>query len=99
MAGGQKKSRIVKRSIVIAGHKTSISLEDDFWQALKGIAARRNMRLSELVTSIDAARVHTNLSSAIRLFVLDFYRLEVEAIRAREPARRTPPTASSASGT
>jgi len=98
-AGGQKKSRIVKRSIVIAGHKTSISLEDDFWQALKGIAARRNMRLSELVTSIDAGRVHTNLSSAIRLFVLDFYRLEVEAIRAREPARRTPPAASSASGT
>jgi len=98
-AGGQKKSRIVKRSIVIAGHKTSISLEDDFWQALKGIAARRNMRLSELVTSIDAGRVHTNLSSAIRLFVLDFYRLEVEAIRAREPARRTPPSASSASGT
>ena len=98
MPGGQKKSRIVKRSIVIAGHKTSISLEEDFWQALKEIAARRNIRLSELVTSIDAERVHTNLSSAIRLFVLSFYRLELEATRARRPPRREP-TASSASGT
>jgi predicted DNA-binding ribbon-helix-helix protein len=51
------------------------------------------MRLSELVTSIDAERVHTNLSSAIRLFVLGFYRLELEATRARRP-RREPSTAS-----
>jgi predicted DNA-binding ribbon-helix-helix protein len=93
MPGAQRKSRIVKRSIVIAGHKTSISLEEDFWQALKEIAARRNMRLSELVTPIDAERVHTNLSSAIRLFVLGFYRLELEATRARRP-RREPSTAS-----
>lgn len=92
--GAQRKSRIVKRSIVIAGHKTSISLEEDFWQALKEIAARRNMRLSELVTSIDAERVHTNLSSAIRLFVLAFYRLELEATRARRSPRREPSTAS-----
>lgn len=96
---GQMKSRIVKRSIVIAGHKTSISLEDDFWQALKEIAGRRNMRLSELVTSIDADRLHTNLSSAIRLFVLGFYRMELEATRARRPGRKEPPAASSTSGT
>src|SRR6516164_5371885 len=86
MSGGQKKSRIVKRSIMIAGHKTSISLEDDFWQALKKIAARRDMRLSELVTAIDAERMHPNLSSAIRLFVLGFYRLEIEATRATTAA-------------
>ena len=54
------RSSVEKRSVIIGKHKTSISLEDDFWQALKGIAGRRNMRLSELVTSIDAGRVHTN---------------------------------------
>jgi predicted DNA-binding ribbon-helix-helix protein len=68
--------------MVIARHKTSISLENEFWQALCEIAGRRNMRLSELVTSIDAERAHPNLSSAIRLFVLTFYRLELEEMRA-----------------
>jgi predicted DNA-binding ribbon-helix-helix protein len=68
------KSPVVKRSIVIAGHKTSVSLEDAFWQALKEIAASRAMTLSDLVAAIDKQRQHGNLSSAIRLFVLDFYR-------------------------
>ncbi len=68
------KSQIVKRSIVIAGHKTSVSLEDAFWKALKDIAAGRHMTLSELVGAIDAERRHGNLSSAVRLFVLDYYR-------------------------
>jgi predicted DNA-binding ribbon-helix-helix protein len=68
------KSAIVKRSIVIAGHKTSVSLEDAFWTALKEIAAGRHVILSELVAAIDTGRQHRNLSSAIRLFVLDFYR-------------------------
>jgi predicted DNA-binding ribbon-helix-helix protein len=68
------KSPVVKRSIVIAGHKTSVSLEDAFWSGLKDIAASRGMTLSELVASIDTGRQHGNLSSAIRLFVLDFYR-------------------------
>jgi predicted DNA-binding ribbon-helix-helix protein len=85
-----RKSLIVKRSIVIASHKTSISLEEDFWQALKEIATRRNMRLSELVASIDADRDHNNLSSAIRLFVLGFYRMELDATRARRAARESP---------
>ncbi|MFY9893232.1 MAG: ribbon-helix-helix domain-containing protein [Xanthobacteraceae bacterium] len=67
------KSQIVKRSIVIAGHKTSVSLEDAFWKALKDIAAGRDMTLSELVGAIDAERRHGNLSSAVRLFVLDYY--------------------------
>jgi predicted DNA-binding ribbon-helix-helix protein len=67
------KSPVIKRSIVIAGHKTSVSLEDAFWKALKEIAAGRDMTLSELVGAIDAERQHGNLSSAVRLFVLDYY--------------------------
>jgi len=68
------KSPVVKRSIVIAGHKTSVSLEDAFWKALKEIAGGRHLTLSDIVAVIDSERQHGNLSSAIRLFVLDFYR-------------------------
>ena len=68
------KSPVIKRSIVIAGHKTSVSLEDAFWKGLKEIARERGMTLSDLVAEIDAERRHGNLSSAIRLFVLDHYR-------------------------
>jgi predicted DNA-binding ribbon-helix-helix protein len=68
------KSPVVKRSIVIAGHKTSVSLEDAFWAGLKEIAAKRDLTLSDMVAAIDQDRRHGNLSSAIRLFVLDYYR-------------------------
>ena len=68
------KSPVVKRSIVIAGHKTSVSLEDAFWKGLKDIAGSREITLSDLVASIDTDRRQGNLSSAIRLFVLDHYR-------------------------
>jgi predicted DNA-binding ribbon-helix-helix protein len=68
------KSPVVKRSIVVAGHKTSVSLEDAFWNCLKDIANEREMTLSDLVATIDTDRRHGNLSSAIRLFVLDYYR-------------------------
>ncbi len=71
------KSPVVKRSIVIAGHKTSVSLEDAFWKGLKEIAGGRDMTLSELVAAIDSERRHGNLSSAIRLFVLDHYRSQI----------------------
>ena len=71
------KSPVVKRSIVIAGHKTSVSLEDAFWKALKDIANGRKLTLSDLVASIDTDRHHGNLSSAIRLFVLDHYRSQI----------------------
>ena len=67
------KSPVIKRSIVIAGHKTSVSLEDAFWKGLKDIAAGRRTTLSDLVAAIDSERRHGNLSSAIRLFVLDHY--------------------------
>jgi predicted DNA-binding ribbon-helix-helix protein len=67
------KSSVAKRSIVIAGHKTSVSLEDAFWKGLKEIAKAQQKTLSDLVDSIDADRQPGNLSSAIRLFVLDHY--------------------------
>jgi predicted DNA-binding ribbon-helix-helix protein len=82
------KSLVVKRSIVIAGHKTSVSLEDAFWKTLKEIAHRRHMTLSDLVAAIDTGRPHGNLSSAIRLFVLDFYRNQLsEDSEQRDQAR------------
>jgi len=65
-----QESGIVKRSVRIAGHATSISLEAAFWQGLCDIAAARGVSLNALVTAIDAGR-SGNLSSAIRLFVLD----------------------------
>ena len=64
------KSLIVKRSVIIDGQKTSVSLEDPFWTDLKKIAHAQQMTLSALVAEIDGTREHGNLSSAIRLFVL-----------------------------
>ena len=71
-------SLILKRSVVLAGHKTSVSLEDTFWRSLKEIAAHQHVTLSALLASIDTDRHHGNLSSAIRLFVLNFYRDQLE---------------------
>jgi len=68
---GHQKSLVVKRSLVVGGHKTSVSLEEVFWQELRAIAQRRRMPLSQLVGNIDSAREHCNLSSAIRLFVFE----------------------------
>jgi predicted DNA-binding ribbon-helix-helix protein len=75
-SGAIMKSTVVKRSIVIGGHKTSVSLEDPFWTGLREIADARQMKLSELVTNIDRRREQSNLSSAIRLFVLHHFRNE-----------------------
>jgi predicted DNA-binding ribbon-helix-helix protein len=82
------KSPVVKRSIVIAGHKTSVSLEDAFWRGLKEIAGERDITLSDLVALIDDDRDHGNLSSAIRLFVLDHYRGQGRSEAAPKPAAR-----------
>ena len=70
---GAVKSAVVKRSIILAGHKTSVSLEDAFWEGLKDIAKTKRKTLSELVGGIDIDREHANLSSAIPLFVLNHY--------------------------
>jgi predicted DNA-binding ribbon-helix-helix protein len=83
------KSPVVKRSIVIAGHKTSVSLEEAFWKGLKEIATSRDLTLSDLVASIDTDRRHGNLSSAIRLFVLDHYRAEHNDARPQGASHET----------
>ena len=75
------KSPVVKRSIVVAGHKTSVSLEEAFWNGMKEISGLRNMTLSELVGEIDNNRQQGNLSSAIRLFVLDHFKARATAVR------------------
>jgi len=82
------KSPVVKRSIVIAGHKTSVSLEDAFWTSLKEIAVGRQTTLSDLVAAIDTERQHGNLSSAIRLFVLEHYQARINGHDAAAQAPR-----------
>jgi predicted DNA-binding ribbon-helix-helix protein len=93
------KSPVIKRSIVIAGHKTSVSLEDAFWRGLKEIALSRGVTLSDLVAAIDSERQLGNLSSAIRLFVLDHYKARIGVHADGRPAPRemmmTPPSAAS----
>ena len=68
------KSPVVKRSIVVGGHKTSVSLEEAFWSGMKDIAGERGNTLSDLVSEIDGSRQQGNLSSAIRLFVLEHFK-------------------------
>jgi predicted DNA-binding ribbon-helix-helix protein len=82
------KSSIVKRSVMVAGRKTSVSLEDAFWATFREIADGRHMTLSELADVINAERAHGNLSSAIRLFVLAFYRNQLSAHQQRTSEAR-----------
>ncbi len=81
MANDGANARVVKRSLVISGHRTSVSLEDAFWRRLHAIAANRGLSLNRLAAMIDASRDGANLSSAIRVFVL-----EAEGARASRPA-------------
>jgi predicted DNA-binding ribbon-helix-helix protein len=83
------KSPIVKRSIVIGGHKTSVSLEEAFWSSMKEISAQRATSVSELVSEIDGVRQQGNLSSAIRLYVLDRNRSQVAPLATDPKPRRT----------
>lgn len=73
-----------KRSITIAGHPTSVSIEEPFWEALKAIAEERGHSLAELVTIIDSAR-EGNLSSALRVFVLQV----LQARSSTSPSRQS----------
>jgi predicted DNA-binding ribbon-helix-helix protein len=81
-----KESSIRKRTVMIGGQKTGVTLEDEFWKGMREISRARGMTLSELVAEIDAAREQNNLSSAVRLFVLDYYRG-----RAVGPTGKVPP--------
>ncbi len=77
---------MAKRSLTIAGHRTSVSLEEPFWTALAEIAAARRMSVAALVASIDRGRAaRTNLSAAIRVFVLDWYRVAGAKQRTAHP--------------
>ena len=73
-AQGRKNSSVIKRSVIRNGHKSSISLEDQFWDALREIADHEHMAISTLVATIDHGRTTNNLSSAIRVYVLDHFR-------------------------
>jgi predicted DNA-binding ribbon-helix-helix protein len=91
------KSSVSKRSIVIDGHKTSVSLEDAFWTDLKRIAHSQQATLSELIAKIDSTREQNNLSSAIRLFVLHHFldddkRMEEKSSSSAVNAERNPPS-------
>ena len=70
---------VKKRSLVLAGHKTSVSLEDPFWGALKEIARQKGVSAGSLAGRIETSRDDHNLSSAIRLFVLDHYQAQAKA--------------------
>jgi len=72
----QRGRSVIKRSVVLNGHKTSVSVEQPFWLALKSIAAERKISLHQLISEIDANKQQHNLSSALRLFVLARYRTE-----------------------
>jgi predicted DNA-binding ribbon-helix-helix protein len=67
-------SQVRKHSLVIAGHRTSVSLEAAFWDALREWAQERGMSVAALVAEVDAARGQANLSSALRVRLLDYYR-------------------------
>ena len=72
--GSELKSTVIKRSVYVSGHTTSVSLEDEFWQALREIADRSNMTVGTLLNQIDGDRTTINLSSATRVFVLNYFR-------------------------
>lgn len=86
MPGG--RSGVLKRSVAIAGHRTSVSLEEPFWEALNVIARERGRTLPALVSEIDGARGARNLSSALRVFVLATVQARAEATSLEPPAAR-----------
>jgi predicted DNA-binding ribbon-helix-helix protein len=94
-------SFVIKRSIIRDGHKSSVSLEDEFWDGLREIADRERVTVSTLVATIDHGSNKRNLSSAIRVFVLDHFRRKGEKRLSTAPAdtqapaaRTTPPQVS-----
>jgi predicted DNA-binding ribbon-helix-helix protein len=78
-SGATMKSAIIKRSIVLAGHKTSVSLENEFWDGMRQIADQKNTTVSALLQQIDTGRSSANLSSAIRIFVFNQFRAQADA--------------------
>ena len=83
------KSSIAKRSVVLRGHKTSVSLENEFWEGLREIAEIKNAKLSSLLQQIDSDRRNANLSSAIRIFVFEYFRRQGGTDPAAPQGRRS----------
>lgn len=81
------KSAVIKRSVIVNGRKTSISLENEFWDALRQVAKQSNVPLAKLLGEIDQSRTTINLSSAIRIFVLNLFRAQNSD---RKPLLRRP---------
>ncbi len=77
-------SAIIKRSVILHGRKTSVSLEDEFWTALNEIAGRQRVTVSNLVQQIDRNRGDANLSSAIRVYVFNHVRASDKAVQQPE---------------
>jgi predicted DNA-binding ribbon-helix-helix protein len=86
------KSPIVERSVRIDGRKTSVALEDEFWNALKQIAAAQNTSIDRLALKINKKRKHPNFSSAIRLFVLNYYCKRAAVRSAADHQPKHPPS-------
>jgi predicted DNA-binding ribbon-helix-helix protein len=87
-AAWRRRSAGVKHTVSINGRKISISLEEAFWRGLKDIAQERHQTLGHLITSIDADWKQSNLSSTIRIFILEFYKEQVAWREQQETARR-----------
>jgi predicted DNA-binding ribbon-helix-helix protein len=82
--GEAMQTAVIKRSIVLDGHKTSVSLENEFWHGLREIAGRENISLSTLVGKIDHERNSCNLSSAIRVHVFNYFRAHIDRLEGGE---------------
>ena len=77
------KSAVTKRSVVIGGHKTSVSLEEPFWAEVRAIAGSEQITVSSLLRRIDRERSNANLSSAIRVYVLEHVRERANRLQPR----------------
>jgi predicted DNA-binding ribbon-helix-helix protein len=90
--GATVKSAIIKRSIALAGHKTSVSLENEFWDGMRQIADQKNTTVSALLQQIDTGRRYANLSSAIRIFVFNQFRAQANAAQRPSGPRVSTPS-------
>ncbi len=87
----RSRARVVKRSLVVAGHRTSVSLEDAFWRRLQAIATGRRISVNSLTAEVDASRGEANLSSALRVFVLETVAPDLDPGDADEDRRLADP--------
>jgi len=85
------RSSLVIRNIVVAGHRTSVRLEPAMWEALREIARDHEVAVNDLVTEIDRRRTRSNLTAAIRGYIVDFYRAGSGSVASADRTRSVPP--------